>query len=290
MVSTQTKPDTVFTIDKRSNLSRADLIKEYVEPSVPVILTDAAQNWKGMGRLTPQYFKENYAEVTKEIAGVKYKLADVLDMILEENPHRKAPYPFNFNMKRYFPELLSQLKPEILYSKSDRINHPLLPRLLLHGTTPFEIFFGGKGSSFPFLHIDALNLHTQITQLYGSKDFILYPPEQTPYLYPSQENIKFSWVDVFNPDYGKYPLLKKAKSLRFTLEEGETLLFPTGWWHSTQINEPNISFGRSQLNATNWDSFIHDNYLALKKKIGFLASPLLVYGKVVGGIMNRQES
>ncbi len=114
---TPPKPHTVFTIDKRSNLSQTDLIKEYVEPSIPVVLTDAARNWKGMGKLTPQYFKENYGEVTKEIAGVKYKLADVLDMILEENADRKAPYPFNFNVKHYFPELLSELTPEILYRR-----------------------------------------------------------------------------------------------------------------------------------------------------------------------------
>ncbi|MVN20834.1 cupin-like domain-containing protein [Mucilaginibacter arboris] len=292
MVSNQTQPkaDAVFTIDKRSNLSQADLIKEYIEPSVPVVLTDAARNWKAMGKLTPQFFKENYGNLTKEIKGVAYKMADVVDMIMKATPENQAPYPYNFNLKQYFPELLTDFTPEILYSKSDRINHPLLPQFLLHGTTPYEIFLGGKGSFFPFLHIDALNLHTQITQVYGSKDFILYPPEQTPYLYPNANNAKFSWVDIFNPDYKKHPLFKEAKPLKFTLNEGETLLFPTGWWHSTQIHEPCISFGRSQLNAANWDLFIADNYRALKKKVSVLASPLLVYGKIAGGIINRQES
>lgn len=290
MVSTQPKPShTVFTIDKRSNLSQADLIKDYVEPSVPVVLTDAARNWKAMGKLTPQYFKENYGQVAKEINGVSYQMADVVDRIIAASPENQAPYPYNFNIKQYFPELLPDFEPEILFSKSDRINHPLLPKLLLHGTTPYEIFLGGQGSFFPFLHIDALNLHTQITQIYGSKDFILYPPEQTPYLYPSADNPKFCRVDIFNPDYEKYPLFKKAKPVKFTLDEGETLLFPTGWWHSTQIHEPCISFGRSQLNASNWDLFIADNYRAMKKRVSFLALPLLFYGKIAGSMMTRQE-
>jgi histone arginine demethylase JMJD6 len=294
MVSNQTqakpKPDAVFTIDKRSNLSQADLIKDYIEPSVPVVLTDAARNWSAMGKLTPQFFKKNYGHVSKTINGVAYNMADVVDLIMEATPENRAPYPYNFNLKQYFPELLPDFTPEILYSKSDRINHPLLPQLLLHGTTPFEIFLGGKGSFFPFLHIDALNLHTQITQIYGSKDFILYPPNQTPFLYPSKENPKFSWIDIINPDFEKHPLFKEAKPVKFTLNEGETLLFPTGWWHSTQIHEPCISFGRSQLNAANWDLFIADNYRALKKKISFLASPILAYGKIAGDMMNRQES
>jgi histone arginine demethylase JMJD6 len=292
MVSNQTQPkpqaDAIFTIDKRSNISQVDLIKDYIEPSIPVVLTDAARDWGAMAKLTPQYFKENYGHISKEINGVNYKMADVVDMIIQATPEKQAPYPYNFNIKKYFPELLQDFKPEILYSKSDRINHPLLPKILFNGTTPYEIFLGGKGSFFPFLHIDALNLHTQITQIYGSKDFILYPPEQTPYLYPNADNKKFSRVDIFNPDYEKYPLFKKAKPLKFTLNERETLLFPTGWWHSTQIHEPCISFGRSQLNAANWDLFIADNK-AMKKKISFLASPLLAYGKIAGGIMNRQE-
>lgn len=291
MVSSQIKPkfDASFTVDKRSNLSHAELLKEYIEPSIPVVLADAVQNWPAMGKFTPQYFKEHYGQVTKTIKGVTYKMADVLDTILENDAAKRAPYPFNFDIEKYFPELLPDLKPEIIFGKSDRINHPLLPKLLLHGTVCYEIFFGGKGSFFPFVHVDALCLHTQITQLYGSKDFILYPPEQTPYMYPSKENPKFSWVDIFNPDYEKYPLFKNTKPVRVTVNQGETIIFPTGWWHSTQIHEPCISFARSHLNAANWDLFIADNYRALKRRISVLASPILVYGKIAGDMMNRQE-
>lgn len=293
MILNQTiaKPkSTSFSIDKRSNLSRQELIKEYIEPSVPVVLTDAIKNWKAYGKFTFQYFKDNYGEVSKEIGGVNYKMADVIDMILAENPDQKTPYPYNFNIKKYFPELLPDLQPEVLFSKSDRINHPLLPHVLLHGTTPYEIFFGGKGAAFPFLHVDALNLHTQITQLSGSKDFILYSPDQLPFMYPTADNPKFSWVDIFNPDYEKHPLFINAKPIKFTLYEGETVFFPTGWWHSTQMHEPSISFGRTHLNAANWAGFITDNYHAMKKRISYLAAPVLAYGKIAGSIMNQQES
>lgn len=294
MISNQTsaKPYSAasFTVDKRSNLSHTELLKEYIEPSVPVVLTDAAANWKAMGKLTPQYFKEHYGQVSKTISGVTYQMADVLDMILASDPEKRAPYPYNFDIKKYFPELMPDFKPELIFGKSDRINHPLLPKILLNGTTCYEIFFGGKGSFFPFVHIDALNLHTQITQIYGSKDFILYPPEQTPYMYPSADNPKFSWVDIFNPNYEKYPLFKNTKPVRVTVNQGETIVFPTGWWHSTQIHEPCISYAQAHLNAANWDSFIDDNYRALTKKLSFLALPILAYGKIAGKIMDQQEN
>lgn len=284
-----TSEATHFFIDKRSNLSRQELIEKYIEPSIPVVIKDATINWKANRKFTFQFFKENYGEVTKEVSGVTYKMAEVIDMILAGNPEKKAPYPFNFNLKKYFPELLPYFQPEFLYSKSDRINHPLLPQILLHGTTPYEIFFGGKGSSFPFLHVDALNLHTQITQLYGSKDFILYSPDQTPFMYPSIENPNFSWINIFDPDFEKYPLFKNAKPTKVTLYEGESIFFPTGWWHSTQMHEPNISFGRTHLNAANWNGFIDDNYRAMKKRISYLAAPVLAYGKIAGKIIDRQE-
>lgn len=293
MVSTQTLPKpqatTAFTIDKRSNLSREELIKEYVEPSIPVVLTDATNNWNAFGKLTPQFFKENYGNVSKEVKGISYKMADVINLILQGNLGKKVPYPYNFDLEQVFPELLDEFMPEILYSKSDRINHPLVPKILQRGTTRYELFFGGKGSFFPFLHIDALNLHTQITQIYGSKDFILYPPEQSPYMYPSEGNRKFSCVDIYNPDFQEHPLFKNAQPTRVTVNQGETIIFPTGWWHSTQIHEPCISFARVHLNAANWDLFIADNYRALKKRVSFLASPLLVYGKIAGSIIKKQE-
>jgi histone arginine demethylase JMJD6 len=134
-----------------------------------------------------------------------------------------------------------------------------------------------------------LYMHTQITQIYGSKDFIMYPPELTPSMYPYPDNPKFSQVNFLDPDYDKFPLFKEAIPIEFTLQEGETLLFPSGWWHTTKITEPCISLGRAQLNGNNWDNFINDRYVNWKKKISFAAAPVLAYGKIVGGIMKRQE-
>ena len=132
-------------------------------------------------------------------------------------------------------------------------------------------------------------MHTQITQIYGSKDFIMYPPDQTPSMYPYPDNPKFSQVNFLDPDYEKFPLFKEAKPIEFTLEEGETLLFPSGWWHTTKITEPCISLGRAQLNGYNWDNFINDRYVNWKKKISYAALPVFAYGKIVGCIMNAQE-
>lgn len=289
-VSKNTPARPVLTIDKRDSITREEFIREYVQPSLPVILTKAAMNWKAMGKITPQFIKEKYGHLRKTIKGVEYSYADLVDRIMVSTPQNPSPYPFSVNIEKTFPELMDYMKPYLAYGKIDRINHPLVPRFMMHGTDVYELFLGGKGSSFPFLHFDELFMHTQITQIYGSKEFILFSPEQSQYLYPTPENPKISPVDVFNPDYDKYPLFRNAQSLRVTVEEGETLFFPTGWWHSTQIHEPNITFGRAQLNGTNWNLFIRDEYKVWKeRKSIFIAAPMLIYGKLAGLLMNLQE-
>jgi histone arginine demethylase JMJD6 len=279
----------IQSIDRRSNLSRKELIKEYIEPSIPVILTDAAEKWKAVGKFTPEFFKTKYGHMTKEVKGIEYTFAEFVDMMMVSTPENPSPYPFNLNVEKYFPELLKDMQPEIIYAKTDRINHPLLPRFMTHGTEVYEIFLGGKGSSFPFLHIDALFLHNQATMLYGSKDFIVYSPDQIIYMYPRHEAPKYSSIDILNPDYEKYPLFKEAKSITVTLNQGETLLFPTGWWHTTIIHEPCISFGRAHLSAANWNNFVKDESYIWRTKSSLMANLVMAYGKTLGKLMDFQE-
>jgi histone arginine demethylase JMJD6 len=278
------------TIDRRENLSRRELIKEYIEPSRPVVLTDAASKWPGMGKITPEFIKEHYGHFKKEIKGVTYTFADLIDRILNSSPENPAPYPFNVNLETYFPELRKEFKPEIVYGKVDRINHPLLPRFMMNGTEVYEFFIGGRGASFPFLHIDELYLHNQLTQLYGSKEFIMFPQEQTPYLYPTHDNPKVSQVNVLNPDYDRFPLFREAKPIRVLVRQGETLLFPTGWWHTTQIHEPSISLGRCHLNGANWWPYVKDESKVWKRRSPVMAMAVLLYGGFLGKVMDVQDA
>jgi histone arginine demethylase JMJD6 len=278
------------TIDRRENLSRKELIKEYIEPSRPVILTDAASKWPGMGKVTPDFIKTRYGHLEKEIKGVTYTFAELIDRVLASSPENPAPYPFNVNLEGYCPDLRKEFKPEIVYGKVDRVNHPLLPRFMMHGTDVYELFIGGRGASFPFLHIDELYLHNQLTQLYGSKEFIMYPSDQTPYLYTQPHNPKVSQVDVLHPDYDRFPLFKEARPIRVTVQQGETLLFPTGWWHTTQIHEPSISLGRCHLNAANWNEFVRDESKVWKRRSSAMALAVLIYGIMIGKVMDVQDA
>jgi hypothetical protein len=166
----------------------------------------------------------------------------------------------------------------------------LLPNIISSRNNGRELFFGGKGCSFPRLHIDVNWVHTQLTQIIGHKEFILYPPEQTPYLYPDAEQPNYSPVNIIDPDYTKYPLFKKAKPFKITLKPGETIFIPSGWWHTTYIHDFNLTYATDHVNAFNWNIFLDKNYLSAKKHYPKIAWGLKVYKVIMGRIFNLKEA
>jgi histone arginine demethylase JMJD6 len=58
------------------------------------------------------------------------------------------------------------------------------------------------------------------TQVIGRKRVLLWPPEQTPYLYPHQEKHEFkkqSQVDFSSPDLVKFPNFISASAIEVIL-------------------------------------------------------------------------
>ncbi len=278
-------------VDRRSNIGQKELLNDYVHKNKPVIITDVAKTWPAVGKWTPDFFKANYPKVTKEINGRVISLAEQIDLVKASTPENPAPYPYNLEIPDYFPELMKDLEPQFVFGKMDRGASSLMPRILLHGTPIHEVFFGGNGSSFPFVHYDALFLHTQITQIHGDKDFVLFHPDDTPYLYPRAENEKFSQVrNVFDPDLVNFPLFAKAKPYFETIRQGETIFFPCGWWHTTLTHGPSITYGRVVLNSINYDRYLGDKYTRWVKNGKLKANAAYAVGKVVGGVFSTLEA
>src|SRR5690606_35252936 len=230
---------------------------------IPVVICDKAE-WTKLEMFTPEYFKKNYDHVTRTIGEKTYSLSEIIDLCIASSPENKAPYPNIYDVNRNFPEYLKAM-PDILYGKSNRIQSRLLTNFIAKHCNQQELFFGGKGCSFPVLHVDYLWVHTQLTQIIGEKEFILYSPDQTPFLYPEPDRKSFSQVNIIDPDYEKHPFYKNAKELRITLKPGETIFIPSGWWHTTYIHNFNLTYATDHVNSYNWNKFMDETYTVTKK-------------------------
>lgn len=249
----------VPAIERRSGLGPREFRDTYLRPRRPVILTDAAAGWPAWKRYTPEHFRRHYPDKRITIKGRQWRLGELIDVLEASTPEQPAPYPCKFAVVRDFPELLAEVTPRFACSLPDRQDSALLPERVFSGVENLEIFFGGPGGRFPYLHYDVLHLHAWITQLHGRKAFTIYAPDQEGRLYVNPDRPWQSSIENHQqPDYQRYPLFQEAVSRSVVIEPGETLFLPCGWWHTAHSLEMTISIAFDQLEASNWRDFRRD--------------------------------
>jgi histone arginine demethylase JMJD6 len=273
-------------IDKREKLSRKEFLHEYVQKNKPVVIMDAAWEWGALSKWSPQFFKDFYGDrkvpvfERKRAVTVKdsVRLGDYIEEITSSNFQNRAKYLFSLKIPKEFPELLKDLEPRPSYWDpnwlSSKFLLPGLPGFKLRNITGLEMNMGGTGSPFPFLHYDDLWTQTFITQVHGRKAWILFEPEQTPFMYASDlsENISDIPMEV-DVDLDRFPLFAKAKPLRFILEEGEMLYGAPGWWHTTRALTPSIAVVLSTANGPIWSKVTKSSFLRLLQHPKWYARP-----------------
>ena len=98
-------------------------------------------------------------------------------------------------------------------------------------------------------HIPTSSLHRDpnsgfLLQVIGRKRLNLYSADQEPLLYPHKayNNYQPCWFRPEDPNFTAYPDAEGAKCLSVTLNPGEMLLQPAGWFHQVYaLDSPNMS-------------------------------------------------
>ena len=212
--STVSKTVPVFERKRSVTLKDTVPLRDYIDEITaslknrPVVLKDAAQDWKAISKWTPQFFKEKYGSKTVPVFERKRSvtlkdtvpLRDYIDEITASNFSDRAKYLFSLRIPKEFPELLGDLEPRPTYWDPNWLDSkyllPGMPSFKLRNITGLRLNIAGTGSPFPFLHYDDLWTQTFITQVHGRKDWILYQPDQTPYMYPSEQAENISRIPM----------------------------------------------------------------------------------------------
>jgi hypothetical protein len=167
------------------------------------------------------------------------------------------------------------------------------------------LFTGGK-TSITHMHFDIDLSHILHTQFLGRKRVLLFPHEEQHKLYRKPFEV-LSLADFSNyyknngtPDYENFPALKYANGYDVTLEHGDTLFMPAGYWHHMEYIDSGFAmslralqdstagklrgawnlFGMRSLDTLMKKSFPKKWYNYKKKKIAKAASQEIEKSKI----------
>lgn len=223
--------------------------REYLEQNRPAIITGALSDWDAIRKWSPGYLASvlKTKQVTVAVSGedqfnydpnrsggeeasryryTQMNFANAVAAICQDSPGHEHYYL----MQRSLPDEFAELLPDIR-----------TPAWLEYQTPAINLWFGSAGNVTP-LHYDHTN--NFFAQVYGRKRLTLFDPMQTDLLYPypleaSASHVSF--VDLEQPDFGKYPKFRQARALTGVMESGELLYLPAYWWHHVRSLQISIS-------------------------------------------------
>jgi len=248
-----------LTIDRRPGLEKKEFIANYLYKGIPVVIPGAMQNWAAFSKWDPSHFSDTLGSKIVKVAGKELRLHDFMDSVNASSAESPSQYLNEVNIHKDFPELLPDIEPHISYGLPDRLMSKMLPANWGFRDGVVELLIAGKGTKFPTLHFDGYHMNTFVTQIRGDKEFIFYPPDQTPYMYPEEKMSNRSRVnDVHEPDLDRFPLFAKAKPIKVIAYQGDTVFLPAGWWHTTRLLSLSIAVSTNNIAPRQWSAFVND--------------------------------
>lgn len=222
----------------------------------------------GPSRIVPVEVGDDYRsdDWTQELLGWE----DFLSALTASDTSQRHPfYLAQHNLLRQFPTLREDISvPDYVYmSPGPLVSYPNYRPPPNEDELVINVWFGPKGTISP-AHTDPFfNCYAQVV---GRKTVWLAPPEITTSMYPYRPSLgdtdkthhpaanateplmsNTSRVDVFpaskdvqdacKDEYPAFWNMVPAKALSVTLDPGDLLFFPPGWWHAMRSEDVSFS-------------------------------------------------
>lgn len=223
------------------NLSVDKFRQHYLPTGIPVIIADALRNWPlfTMSREESLAHFSNLNGITRHGDYVSNTFSTKRDFrtiamaefvaSLEGQHDASTGAPAVYMGNNILPAPLFDTIRFPPYFDRDRFNAP-------------RIWIGPAGTLTPLHRDDSDNLFAQV---WGQKRFTLAAPHHRAALgtWSTSPQGGLDGCD-FNPDapdYEQYPQARQVPFLRFTLEAGDLLFLPEGWFHQVQSISTSLS-------------------------------------------------
>lgn len=225
-------------IPRVKTIDKSDFIKHYFKPQKPVVIEGFIEDWPAYKKWNLDYFKSIAGHLTVPLYDdrpVDYKdgfnephatmkLNAYIDLLKREPTKYRI---FLWNALKEIPQL------------QEDFTFPDFGLRLMKGIP--MLFFGGR-DSHTFMHYDIDLANIFHFHFEGTKRCILFDQKQNDYLYKIPHSlITREDIDFNDPDFEKWPMLKKAKGHITELNHGDILYMPEGYWHYMRYVTPGFS-------------------------------------------------
>jgi hypothetical protein len=228
-------------VDERHEpVVRGTYAREILPSPRPLLLRGLAKRW-------PAYHRWSFDFLAQRGKGVE---VETTRSIIEQRATRRE----NIDLGGYIQSMLSSDGTVTGGPDQRYVSYCPLFELLpeLQADIPREEVFSpcmfqymtawiGPSGTVTGLHSD--NMPNVLAQVRGRKGLLLFPP-------PALERYR-SWkfdfgargnqVDLCEPDFARFPLVRELSPLVAVLEEGDGLFIPPHWWHFVVAETPSVS-------------------------------------------------
>ncbi len=258
-------------IPRAKTLTKKEFMETYFKPQKPVVIEECTLGWPAHSKWNLEYMRKVARDKIVPLYDdrpvhhkdgfnephARMNMSDYIDL-LKTTPTKYRI--FLWNILKEIPEL------------QDDFDYPDLGLRFMKGLP--MLFFGGK-DSHTFMHYDIDLANIFHFHFEGQKDCILFSRKETKYLYKIPHSlITHESIDFSNPDFEKWPALKHATGYRTSLNHGEVLYMPEGYWHYMKYLTPGFSMSlramaRNPRNVTRaiYNILIMRHYDGLMRKL-----------------------
>ncbi|KAL8006600.1 putative JmjC domain, F-box-like domain superfamily protein [Plasmopara halstedii] len=242
----------VDNIQRRSakTMTVADFKSMFERPNVPVIITDAINDWAALHKWTDNYLSHVCKEKTLYAGGFQFPIEKYFDYcrtLLDDQPL----FVFDKEFATKVPQLAQDYTVPA-YFQDDYF------ALLGEDKRPDYrwLIIGPKKSGSSF-HIDPNATNAWNGVIRGAKKWIMFPPGNVPPgIHPSEDGAEVSspislmeWFVTFYKDVQKLP--PHLKPVEGICKEGEIVFVPHGWWHTVLNIDESIAITQNFVSANN---------------------------------------
>lgn len=215
-------------VDVVGDIDAAEFLSKYKKSETPVVMQNFTKDWPAREKWSLEYFEELGGD--KEVK--LYDSKPSTDKKLQHAAEKIIPLREYFNLLRNGEKDLRMFFFQILKEIPELKNDFSFPEIGLKFFKDLPVMFLAGKDAKAQMHYDIDNADIVLCHFGAKKKLRMFSPQQTPYMY----HVPFSYsayyeVDFMNPDYDKYPALKHLEGLEVTLNHGDALYIPPGWWH-----------------------------------------------------------